>query len=144
MCSMCTSLRFGKQLFDAIFQLLIMLDIPIYGRRMCGLVVNRIHCSAGGASSTDGLARFFFVLGQVAIQLLVHIEHVTSSVRRARLAKEKAASEAQSQPSAAQEGGPKPFNKSSSTHMLSSAYLLQPSIPSWVSIASSLDELHCT
>ena len=48
---------------------------------------------AGHGSSTDGLSRFFFVLGQIAIQLLVHIEQIASATRRQRLAKEKAAAE---------------------------------------------------
>ncbi len=54
---------------------------------------------AGGkhCSSARALSRFFFVLGQTALQSLVHIEVTASQVRKQRMAAEKQAAEASAQ-----------------------------------------------
>lgn len=43
------------------------------------------------------LSRFFFAVGQIALQALVHIEQTASAVRKQRLAAEKAVAESQAQ-----------------------------------------------
>ena len=47
--------------------------------------------------SALALSRFFFLLGQAALQTLVHIEATTSQVRKQRMAAEKHAAEMSAQ-----------------------------------------------
>lgn len=47
------------------------------------------------------MSRFFFALGQIALQQLVHVEESASAVRRVRLAAEKRAAEARAEHGAA-------------------------------------------
>ena len=57
------------------------------------------------SASAAALSRFFFVLGQTALQQLVHVEQISSAVRRQRLAAEKRAAEAQAERLASGESG---------------------------------------
>ena len=55
---------------------------------------------ADSALDARALSRFFFVLGQVALQHLVHVETLAKSIRRQAASKEKALAEAASERSA--------------------------------------------
>ena len=48
-------------------------------------------------ASEASLSRFFFALGHVALQHLVHVEETASSIRKERLHAEKRAAEAQAE-----------------------------------------------
>lgn len=65
--------------------------------------------NVGNSASSQQLSHFFFALGQVAIHQLVHIENTASTIRKQRLAKEKAALEAQSQGISVTSGKPQTF-----------------------------------
>jgi hypothetical protein len=68
--------------------------------------------------SAIALSRFFFVLGQVALQNLVHIEVTASLVRKQRMAAEKQAAEISAQRAMAGQSGQHAHPPTPSSHLI--------------------------